>query len=486
MFAIQNEAETNCSDRAEDEVRNVLGIMIANMVGSFLMGFLTENKAHLVWFEQPKMPVSFLPENHFVQHHEELLVGLRVGFCGSLTTFASWAFQMVNMMSRGRVDALAIVLLLEISASLVSFTIGEHLAIRVHMFVKGVGHTTRHKEERTRLWHNIRKNAIFATITKPPTSPPADPDPDAGSREMKTAKTAKTARHRHHHGISVLEGDAGDQVWVIRGRAGGGRDGEGMISGSGATGVMFAEKYDVDGPLAMTNPHLRLREGSDPLAWETTVAAAEEPTAEEPPPPAEDLGAGATRKWSLSRRNRRSTEATRDQRKYIMGSNILFTLALVGLTTGMAVLVKYDKANYARRQCWLSLLLAPFGCFIRWHLCTHYNSGVLKGTLTWFPMGTFAINVGGTTLNALSSALKVHYCIGASNMYWVGVCIGAFQTGFNGSLSTVSTLMGEVHKYMYEYPRNFKGWVYLAATFASSLILGFAGYGWSVFARTKC
>ncbi len=55
-----------CS-RAEGQVRSVVGILVANVLGSFLMGFLTENKAHKLWFEAPKMPVSFLPENHFIQ-----------------------------------------------------------------------------------------------------------------------------------------------------------------------------------------------------------------------------------------------------------------------------------------------------------------------------------------------------------------------------------------------------------------------------------
>ena len=56
-------------------MRDVLGIMVANILGSFIMGFLTENKAHLLWFEAPTMPVSFLPENNFIQYYQELLTG---------------------------------------------------------------------------------------------------------------------------------------------------------------------------------------------------------------------------------------------------------------------------------------------------------------------------------------------------------------------------------------------------------------------------
>ena len=62
----------------------------ANVLGSFAMGILTA-KAHsaaLAWHDQ----------NHPLQKHKSLHAGLGVGFCGCLTTFASWNSQMVVML----------------------------------------------------------------------------------------------------------------------------------------------------------------------------------------------------------------------------------------------------------------------------------------------------------------------------------------------------------------------------------------------------
>ena len=236
-------------------MRDVLGIMVANILGSFIMGFLTENKAHLLWFEAPTMPVSFLPENNFIQYYQELLTGkeenclpqdtqtkrereresqelnvcfcfslslisfhsfsrpgLRVGFCGSLTTFASWGFQMVSILTSGRLGAVLLVLLLEISVSLVAFVLGEQLALRIHMMVVGIHDT--HKDRRIKLWHQIKKNKIFASMT-PAHQPRADDD----------------------GGISVIECEDGDEVWLVRDRPN-------TTSGSGNTP---AEKYRVTG-----------------------------------------------------------------------------------------------------------------------------------------------------------------------------------------------------------------------------------------------
>lgn len=38
-------------------------------------------------------PVAFLPPGSPLQSHTAIAVGLRTGFCGSLTTFASWMLQ---------------------------------------------------------------------------------------------------------------------------------------------------------------------------------------------------------------------------------------------------------------------------------------------------------------------------------------------------------------------------------------------------------
>ena len=63
----------------------------ANMLGSLLMGILTP-----VDKDMPVLP--WLKADHRLQDSTALHISLRVAFCGSLTTFASWNTQMVVMM----------------------------------------------------------------------------------------------------------------------------------------------------------------------------------------------------------------------------------------------------------------------------------------------------------------------------------------------------------------------------------------------------
>ena len=49
--------------------------------------------------------VGCLPHHHPWQANEALHVGVRTGFCGSLTTFASWELSMIQLLIGGTVCA---------------------------------------------------------------------------------------------------------------------------------------------------------------------------------------------------------------------------------------------------------------------------------------------------------------------------------------------------------------------------------------------
>ena len=65
------------------------------------------------------------------------------------------------------------------------------------------------------------------------------------------------------------------------------------------------------------------------------------------------------------------------------------------------------------------------------------------------------------------------------------VFAGGLSTGVAGSLSTVSTLAGEIRKMLVEYPRNSKAFVYAAATLAASFLAALGIYGWSAWVATS-
>jgi hypothetical protein len=59
----------------------------ANILGCFIMGMLSSSK-DLTGADS--MAVAIFGSNAYLQEAKALHLGLRTGFCGSLTTFASW------------------------------------------------------------------------------------------------------------------------------------------------------------------------------------------------------------------------------------------------------------------------------------------------------------------------------------------------------------------------------------------------------------
>jgi len=72
------EGYVTTNGRSEQQGGALFSDLPANMVGSFVVGFITS--------------ISF------VELQDHIMVGWKTGFCGSLTTFASWNSQMVVMM----------------------------------------------------------------------------------------------------------------------------------------------------------------------------------------------------------------------------------------------------------------------------------------------------------------------------------------------------------------------------------------------------
>lgn len=67
-----------------------------NVLGSFLMGMLASSDVlskHLGHTLDAPAPLAALPRGSSLQAHTAFQVGMRTGFCGSLTTFSSWMMQ---------------------------------------------------------------------------------------------------------------------------------------------------------------------------------------------------------------------------------------------------------------------------------------------------------------------------------------------------------------------------------------------------------
>ncbi|EIE20421.1 hypothetical protein COCSUDRAFT_43867 [Coccomyxa subellipsoidea C-169] len=70
----------------------------SNMLGSFIMGLLA---AGATLGLSSKKEIAILPAKSSWQSAPELHIGLRTGYCGSLTTFASWEYSLVTSLLGG-------------------------------------------------------------------------------------------------------------------------------------------------------------------------------------------------------------------------------------------------------------------------------------------------------------------------------------------------------------------------------------------------
>ncbi|GKY95381.1 hypothetical protein MPSEU_000499700 [Mayamaea pseudoterrestris] len=97
----------------------------ANMIGCFLAGLLTPSVDghNLAWFRA----------DHPLQRRKAFHAALRIGFCGSLTTFSSWNTQMVVMM-----DGTATVLGAQVPAAIFGYLLGIMCPLASYFFGRHV------------------------------------------------------------------------------------------------------------------------------------------------------------------------------------------------------------------------------------------------------------------------------------------------------------------------------------------------------------
>lgn len=159
-------------------------------------------------------------------------------------------------------------------------------------------------------------------------------------------------------------------------------------------------------------------------------------------------------------------------------TDLLIAMLAVLLTSGAVLGVVFQKQHYWLRTIWLSLLFAPAGCLLRWQLARlNYALRFFHGTISWFPSGTFAANMLGT---ALTSGLQSIIVRSPNLSTWGTVATTAAQTGFCGSLSTVSTFVTEIVKFLDVFPDSLHAYWYVLSSFATAIALVFALFSWSV------
>ncbi|CAN0165296.1 unnamed protein product [Pylaiella littoralis] len=123
----------------------------------------------------------------------------------------------------------------------------------------------------------------------------------------------------------------------------------------------------------------------------------------------------------------------------------------------LAILLAVDS-SWSRRIDWVACMFAPFGALSRFFLSRKLNNRWREGA---FPVGTFVANV----LGSLVMALVFYGTRNSSSLTtgWNNVALKAFQAGFLGSLTTMSSFVSEVVGHRERHSPS-ASYVYLAAT----------------------
>lgn len=157
--------------------------------------------------------------------------------------------------------------------------------------------------------------------------------------------------------------------------------------------------------------------------------------------------------------------------EFMLGVNVTPFLLFVVLLA-FAVVADLLSSNEFHRFLWMSITAAPFGALLRWKLSS-LNSRVLWKPLEFMPWGTFTANVVASVISAMMAALRYRYLLDDEDV-WARAAVSAIQTGFAGSLSTVSSLMNELFKLGTESPA--KAYAYLLCTIVAAMLLGLLVY----------
>lgn len=420
--------------------------IIANMVGSFFMGLL-QRGAQLQLDND--LPLAFLPASSSFQEWSELHLGLRTGFCGSLTTFASWNNQMVIMACGGKGTvqstqwlAALVGYIIGMEVALTSFHLGKHVALLLHSFANPKKLLER---------ESFVKNASLLGVNVK----------DFEARFLNDNITQEEIEKAKSIGLEL------DQLSKWK---------ESTAQAQVAGAKLSFDKLS----FLMRIQSTILREG--------TLEAEEQELAKNM-----GLNTDVLQQWvdSTSKLRKDSQPQAISSpfgsflKKKAAGISLVHYLVLLlyvgvnaALVTGIVLEDSDTVLSRSRRARFCAVILAPFGVVTRWYL-SNFN-GKLPGTLSWFPIGTFLANMLASSIDAILAAVELYLSVRDGQVnYWTSIWFPAVEKGFSGSLSTVSTFVGEVSTLMFNFPQSLHGYTYMAVSLVSAFVLGLALYGWS-------
>uniref|UniRef100_A0A6T9ZMC4 Fluoride ion transporter CrcB n=1 Tax=Pseudo-nitzschia delicatissima TaxID=44447 RepID=A0A6T9ZMC4_9STRA len=476
-----------------------------NIIGCFLMGLLVSGDGESI---SVNLPMAGLPRHHFFQNWVVTHVGLRTGFCGALTTFASWNTQMVVMICGGRATDLGYS---QWMSAIWGYVLGFYASLQSYQFGVAVAYALSR-------WYNphlareadriVDKKAIGVLIHRDL------PDferrflhdivfenqhhQDASNDDslLKYGKCSYEAYYDNHiHHLRAWKETTDSHRHGFRG-------GFENVKKSYVSDLHEIEKTIL---VHRMEPRQELLEIARDAGWDVGalrnwISAL---TREEQRIQIEGREKSVTTKNNNRGEHKSNTEFEGDSVDSVAETQIEDSYFATSYSSIIEVVITFlgflvatgllltgffhyssmmefnddDRSVLASsyRTQFLASLVSPLGTYARWHL-SRLNGTVRDENWEWLPIGTLWANLIASCISALCAGILLSLEDGSLEAAFVV----ATQVGFAGSCSTVSTYCTETAGLLRALPRAFWGYYYGFGSMICALAVGTISYVWAV------
>jgi len=409
----------------------------ANMLGCFLMGFLTfptKNVAH--------KKILWLSSSHYFQNWTEIHFALRTGFCGSLTTFSSWNAQMVIMLHSLEVSQIISAFLgyiIGLQSSLMSLKFGQNLSywLYCHFFDTNNKNNTNSEEDiyRSDTWKEVSHEKEEENKNKWKNNS-NNPDED-----IYRSDTWEETSH---------EKEEDENKWKINSI----HPEEDIYRSD--TWEEISEKEEEDEPKLNEKAMLDTTANDDSF----------------------DEFMGNDNNAIVEEENFMQVASENQCSSFFQWIHYFLPWLLLASFFAIFILGKNDSFL---KHLLLSSSFAPFSACLRWKLCDTFNPKSQNKDKNWFPWGTFTANVLGSFFCILAMGILI--LLQGSSLeeeegysWTVDHLLQSSKTGFAGCLSTVSTFINEIDALTIRFPKQAKSYKYAYGTIFTSCIISICIY----------
>lgn len=391
------------------------GFFLPNIVGVITMGVLSHWSARLQ------------------RHWPVLYVGLSTGFCGCCTTFATFVSYLNSKIIAGDAATAVIIAVVHLALCFQALRFGHHLGAAMQQSC-------------------CRPRAPLARQTSSEVSEARELG-NAYLAKLHAASVAALRRRRTAQASTPLLGtveEAGEE----------GGEGDEAGRAAGAVGRLSTRSAHDDGGAVgqegeWVEPVARAGERVNQLFSNLTAVARQLDLAvEEQSAAADEVDGGFEEAADLGKEGAAALAAAKKRaNEYASQLRSLYRAMYVLLLVSTAAFwtLGFLDTNSTRQAWWLKAALGPFGATFR-YLTSLYNKRPFELPCCcrgrWldvsslnFPLFTFMVNVLATSI--ASSMADVVISDGKAVPAALSLWEGAINTGFCGSLSTVSTFIAE-------------------------------------------